>query len=499
MLVRPGARSRRPVRLPQRIAVVTDPLIARFADACGATGPLHLRVDLAGGGALAEGTVEQPFTLVGRDEACDVTLNDPEVNPRHAWLQVIGGRVFVADLGSRTGVLCPNGTRGSGWLEPGVPARLGPFHLRLRDAAGAPGASTDGYNPLAADPALKAKPTAALEFRNGRRAKDRWQVNRLVTLIGRSPDCKIHLTADDIAPYHCGLVATVDGLWVVDLSGHGVVVNGERMRVSPLPHGAELWVGRFLIGCHSPNPAAVAARPVGPRAGASGTLVVSAEAPLAVPAPAPARRAPDDEIDFGAVPDAGLPGSHIMADIFRAWVPNANGPHSNPILLSGSGPKPAAEAVAPASAPSASPVAELLDDLAAPGGWSVVPLLRQMADLHGRADAEFQQLLALMGQAFGRVPAEHVPALRHDLGRIIDVSAEIAALRTEVARAALSAAAARAIAAESRLEQWVPPSGRTPVPESREAHHARAADRLAALQRDRAERWQAVLALFADP
>lgn len=478
-----------------RIVVVPDPLISRFADACGATGPLHLRVDLAGGGALAEGTVDQPFTLVGRDESCDVTLNDAEVNPRHAWLQVIGGRVFLADLGSRTGVLWPNGTRGSGWLEPGVPARLGPFHLNLRHEAGAPGGSTDGYNPLAADPALKAKPPAALEFRNGRRAKDRWQVNRLVTLIGRSPDCKIHLNADDIAPYHCGLVTTGDGLWVVDLSGLGVVVNGERMRVSPLPHGAELWVGRFLIGCHSPNPAAVAARPVGPRAGASGTLSVSPDAPLAVPAP-PAARAPDDEIDFGATPDVGLPGSHIMADIFRAWVPNGNGPHSNPILLSGSGPKPIPAVLAPAPTTA---VAELLDDLAAPGGWSVVPLLRQMADLHGRADAEFQQLVALMAQAFARVPAEHVPALRHDLGRIIEVSAEIAVLRTEVARTALSAAAARAIATESRLEQWVPPSSQTPVPEPREAQHARAAEKLAALQQDRAERWQAVLALFADP
>jgi hypothetical protein len=288
---------------------------------------------------------------------------------------------------------------------------------------------------------------------------------------------------------------------VVDLSGHGVVVNGERMRVSPLPHGAELWVGRFLICCHSPNPAALAARPTGPRPGASGTLVVAPERPQPAPAvvpvvPAPPRRAPDDEVDFGAVPDAGLPGSHIMADIFRAWVPNANGPHSNPILLSGSGPKPVAVAT---PAPSGSPVAELLDDLSAPGGWSVVPLLRQMADLHGRADAEFQQLVALMAQAFTRAPAEHIPALRHDLARIFDISAEIATLRTEVARSALSAAAARAIAAESRLEHWVAPSSKTPVPEAREAQHVRAVERLAVLQRDRAERWQAVLALFTDP
>jgi hypothetical protein len=231
--------------------------------------------------------------------------------------QVIGGRVFVVDLGSRTGVLWPNGTRGSGWLEPGAPARLGPFYLYLRSAAGAPNSSTDGYNPLAADPVLRAKPPAALEFRNGRRVKDRWPVNRLVTLIGRSPDCKIHLTADDIAPYHCGLVATGDGLWVVDLSGHGVVVNGERMRVSPLPHGAELWVGRFLIGCNSPSPAAAAARPANPRAGASGTLTVAPDRPVPGAAPAPPadpHRAAAPSVHAQPVPSTIQPSTPPPAD-----------------------------------------------------------------------------------------------------------------------------------------------------------------------------------------
>src|SRR5262249_2140812 len=97
---RPALISPRWGKLP-----VSDPLIARFADACGATGPLHLRVDLADGGVLAEGSVAQPFTLVGRDDACDVTLSDPEVNLRHAWLQVLGGRVFAVDLGSHSGLV----------------------------------------------------------------------------------------------------------------------------------------------------------------------------------------------------------------------------------------------------------------------------------------------------------------------------------------------------------------------------------------------------------
>ena len=95
---------------------MNDPLIARFAEVCGATDPLNLRVHLAEGGVLAEGIVQQPFTLVGRDDACDVTLSDPEVNPRHTWLQVLGGRVYAIDLGAapdwsgRTGPPAPAGS-----------------------------------------------------------------------------------------------------------------------------------------------------------------------------------------------------------------------------------------------------------------------------------------------------------------------------------------------------------------------------------------------------
>ncbi len=36
---------------------MSDPLISRFAEACGAAGPLDLRVELVGGAVLAEGTV----------------------------------------------------------------------------------------------------------------------------------------------------------------------------------------------------------------------------------------------------------------------------------------------------------------------------------------------------------------------------------------------------------------------------------------------------------
>ncbi|HJZ59199.1 MAG TPA: FHA domain-containing protein, partial [Gemmataceae bacterium] len=317
---------------------MNDPLIVRFAEVCGATGPLDLRVDLPEGGVLAEGSVHQPFTLIGRDDACDVTLTDPEVNLRHAWLQVIGGRVYAVDLGSRTGLVWPDGQSGCGWLAIGTPVRVGPFRIHLRSPPSPqPAPISPSYDPLRSDPTLaRARPSVFLEFRNGKRAKDRWAVNRVITLVGQSEACKIHLNSDDIASHHCALVLTPVGLWVVDLSGRGVVVNGERMRVAPLPHGAELWVGRFLIGCHYPAVGATPplARPGTPTPptplpglpaspGAAGTAVL--RPPLPPPAFPPDSPAisdiPEDEVPLGFQPPtdpaAGLPSSHIMADAFR--------------------------------------------------------------------------------------------------------------------------------------------------------------------------------------
>ncbi len=488
---------------------MNDPLIARFADACGATAPLDLRVDLVGGGLLAEGSVNQPFTLVGRDDACDVTLSDPEINLRHVWLQVLGGRVFAVDLGSRTGLLWPNGARGPGWLDVGGPARVGPFTVQLRSlVSDKPSHYAPDYNPLAADSGAKSRPTVALEFRNGRRAKDRWSVNRLLTLIGRAPDCKIHLTADDISPYHCGLVSTRNGLWVVDLSGRGVVVNGERMRVAPLSQNAELWVGRFLIGCHYTNPPAPprVAPPTPAPMGKSGRLTPARQVPLP-PLPTPGVP-PDDEIDLGVEPEInGLPASHIMADAFRPWASSSSGPISNPINLTGS------------NSSSHPNLAEDSSSTGASDDWSVVPLLRQLTDLHGRTVAEFQQTLALVGQVFNRTKREHLAVLLHELTRIHELTAEIATLQSDVAGQALELAAlvrvwqvatADGATPNSDLGTWASPSTKTPLPEPvaiprdhpdaapLTEHAARSAERLRTLHRDRAARWQALIAIFSD-
>ena len=499
---------------------MNDPLIARFADACGATAPLDLRVDLADGGVLAEGVVEQPFTLVGRDDACDVTLTDPEVNPRHTWLQVLGGRVYAVDLGSRTGLIWPSGESGCGWLNPESPVRIGPFRLSLRKSPARRPTTDPDSSPLQGDLSLtRSRPAVALDFRNGKRAKDRWTVNRLITLVGRSEACKIHLNADDICAYHCGLVLTPSGLWVVDLSGRGVVVNGERMRVAPLTHGAELWVGRFLIGCHYPGvtntPAAGRPGTIAPPAPLPGLSSISRAGPRSATIARVAPPIPEDEVPLGEAPPSdplsGLPSSHIMADAFRVLI---SGPISSPILVTGSNPLPPVVPVPPARPPEPGWQAPADPPITPPpaGEPPVIPLLHHLAEIHGQMFDQFQQSLLLMVQVFGQVHREHSPTMQQELSCIQELNAELARLQSEVTRVAL----ADVLAVKNR----VGPSDQTPVPglsdapplgrmttiaapsgspEAAAAIHDWVVERIDTLQKERRSRWQKLVGLFAPP
>lgn len=472
---------------------MNDPLIARFAEACGATHPLHLRVGTAEGGVLAEGNVEQPFTLLGRDDACDVTLNDQEVNPRHAWFQVVGGRLYGLDLGSRAGIVWPDGPKRSGWLEAGTPVRIGPFKVQLRspvsDLTGPP-----GPDPLSADPNLsRAQPSVQLDFRNGRRVKDRWNVNRVVTLVGRSDSCKLHLHADDISMYHCGLVLTPSGLWVVDLSGRGVVVNGERMRVAPLTHGAELWIGRFLIGCHYP---ALGDTPSASRASKNGILLGGKhKASLTGQPTQPIKVNPiiaEDEVPLGGMPvhdpASGLPSSHIMCDAFAA--PAASGPISAPIFVTGSGNTPPTIPVANMARPTPSTP---LPPIPVPAAdTAVAPLLKQLSEIHGQMLEQFQQSLVLMTKLFNRAPESDSNALQQELTRIQDLNVELGKLQSEVARQSL---AQMAEAKTTTASDPTPPNGVPPLRAVRSEDAAGAIqeyveERIGALQKERRNRWE---------
>jgi pSer/pThr/pTyr-binding forkhead associated (FHA) protein len=221
-----------------------------FLEACGVPGGLRLAVQGPGGPQVTRPPLLQPFAVIGRDPGADLPLDDPAVNwARHAYLQALGGRVFCVDLGSRTGVHWDTGPRVNGWLRPGEAVRVGSSRVRLLPGADAPANAGDEKSPLAAGSlALGVASPVVLEFPAGATRDPLWRPDRQLTLVGNGRGCKLWLRSKRVSRYHCSLVATPAGLWVVDLlSREGVLLNGAPVRCATLRDGDELQVGSFLL------------------------------------------------------------------------------------------------------------------------------------------------------------------------------------------------------------------------------------------------------------
>src|SRR5207248_2730605 len=109
-----------------------------FWKACCAAGPLRIDVENTASHEVVRVSLDQPFALIGRASQADVRLKHNQADRRHAFLQVIGGRVYCLDLGSATGTWWPEGARRSGWIDLGQALRIGPYLVRLEGIGGPP-------------------------------------------------------------------------------------------------------------------------------------------------------------------------------------------------------------------------------------------------------------------------------------------------------------------------------------------------------------------------
>ncbi len=210
--------------------------------------------------------VNGPFALIGRDESCACRLDHADVSRRHAYLQAIFGRIFCIDLGSRTGTYWGDTPLRSGWLDPGVPVRIGPYQIELIDTLGFGRPSApfpDNFSPL--DPytgQLGKLPRVDLEILNGAVPSAEMTISRLITLVGSSARCKLRLQHASVARVDCGLVWLSDGLWVVDLSGRGHSrVRGKILRCARLENDQKLRLGRFHLCVQYPSEVMSSHRP----------------------------------------------------------------------------------------------------------------------------------------------------------------------------------------------------------------------------------------------
>lgn len=398
---------------------------AQFARACGAHAAVDLRIERGDGAVLAEGQLDYPFAVFGRDADCEITLSDPHVNPRHAALQVVGGRVLVADLGGNPlGVVGPAGGSGFAWLTPTAPAKIGPFHLYLQQPISvAPDPLDRGFNPFQPSPDLVGRmPRSVVRFLNGRTARAEWQVNRLMTFVGRAPECKISLAAEDIAAFHCYLLLTHAGLWVVDLlSPAGVRVNGEPVRYGRLADGDIVEVGRFRLGCWYPDGEPVAPgtefpTPAGP------TKLRVHDRPAAPPTPP-------------APPPAGTPGP-IAVNVTRAPASPA------PIQSPQSGVLPVFPEREHPPQSETLPLGYPRSDIAALLGATPEPSLPPLPPpVTAETDGGIQAMLHAL-QMFGNIPADQRIAAEAQVATLERLNRELQDLHDRVADAALLPASA---------------------------------------------------------
>ena len=404
-----------------------------FTEACGLKTPIDLRILRDDGTVLAEGELELPCALVGRDNVCEVTLLEADISLRHACIQAVGGRVLLADIGSRLGVSYGNERQPFVWLTPTTPVFLGSFRITLRRPLFVRPTIPDLSPFLPQSPSTDALPRVGVRFLNGKSIKTEWIVNRAVTFVGCAQDCKISLGADDIAPYHCYFVLTPQGLWVVDLLTEvGIRVNGEPVRYARLNTGDQLQVGRFRLGFQYLDEAPVS--------------VVLTSAPQRVPVvtAAPAISAP--QIHPNVVPQ--------LPDFTAALAPLMNAP-------------------AIANDP------------------SIAPLIHQFAVAQGQMMEQFQQSMVMVMNMFGQMHREQMDSMQSELARMAELNTEMQKLQAQMADQS------NPVIALPQENNPLSQAVNSAVSEESASQHNWVYERITALQKERQTIWQRLFGMMA--
>jgi hypothetical protein len=427
---------------------MSDQPLRLFREMCGADGDIELEISHVVRGKAYRTTFPLPFLVVGRHANADLVLADAEVGQRHAYLQLIDGRLRCIDLDSRTGIIWDDGDRESGWFSAWRGVTIGPYRIRHLAAA----ADDDGDDPQDPQSTMPADrdgwPAVSLEFTNPEPGPTLWAVNRVLSLVGRSPSCKVQLPCPSVCKFHCGLLRTSRGLWVTDLLG-GVFVNGERVRFAHLADRDQLWVGGYSIRVHyDPPPHAVSA-------------VARRDRVRSNP---PAQRVATALAATGS--PRWQPGDPVAGDLATMV----------PVGL----------------------------DLAEP---ALVPLVNQFAQMQQHMLDQFQQTMLAMVQTFGKLHRDQTELVRQELSHLHKLTAELNALRQELSAGPAgkpqAAAPAGSRPADGRLvsasEPAAPANGRPAGPPSKQQPadvHTWLQARFDALQRERQSHWQKLLAFL---
>jgi pSer/pThr/pTyr-binding forkhead associated (FHA) protein len=362
-----------------------------FLEACRSRGPLQLGVSYAGEPEILRRSFRQPFVVVGSDPTADLTLENSQVSDRHAYVQVIGGRVFCVDLGSRAGIQWGEVTGRWGWVHPRQGIRVGGCHLHLLEANQEQAAAVSPANPLAAPgPAGDCLPGVSLELLTGPAPEKTWRMNRTLALVGRAPECKVHVVAARVSRFHCSLLRTPQGVWVVDLLGKaGTFVNDQPVRWAYLEEGDEVRVGAVVIRCRYETP----------------------------PPASPQNTVPSTSLSGQQLSDVTGEGGRSLVPLGQPWPAGA--------LTVG----PPSLEFASASSLRKAGVADSI----------LIPLVEQFSAMQQQMFSQFQQSMVMLFQMFHTTQKEQMGQIREELDRLHDITRELTALQSELIKQNLTA------------------------------------------------------------
>jgi pSer/pThr/pTyr-binding forkhead associated (FHA) protein len=392
-----------------------DRIMNSFLNACGISRPLQLAVRGSSTNESGVRLLHQPFALIGRDQRADVPLDHKLVSRRHVYLQVVEGQAFWIDLDSRSGTLGDGQLRKFGWLEAGKVIRIGPFELqRLMEDSSAREDHSFEFRPaisplVARSHVSQPLPEVVLEFLNGPSRSACWPMNRMMSLIGSAGGCKFRLADPSVASFHCSLLRTPLGLWVVDLLGSdGIGVNDALVRYALLADNDVLKVGRYRIRIRS----RFAGWDQTSHPGGDRRTIHSMPGSLQGSSPGPV--SPGGE---PAIP--GFPALNLVAwpeSLSRALAPL----------------QPAAQAssmewISPgASEPARLEKGELTESV-------LVPLVNQFGLMQQQMLDQFQQAISMLVQMFGTLHRDQMELIRRELDQLRDLTKEFHALKLELA------------------------------------------------------------------
>jgi len=465
-----------------------------FRGACGLKAPWVLRCEESGPDheVVSRSRLALPFVIVGRDQDQGPRLSGPKVSRRHAYLQIVGGRLRVVDLQSRTGVVweapaeTPDGDR---YLEVGQAVRIGPY--RLSWSRGGHGEAISPAiieaSPMASSRSLALTPprpvgALVMPIRIGGE-ESLWRIEDDLTLFGRSESCRMVLNDRGVSRIHAAVARTPLGVWIVDLGSRtGVMVSGVRVQWAWLEDGDTVRLGRFTF----------VFRYLSPPSGIS-----RGEVPLAAGA---AREAAGDVSD----------------DSSRSQSSRSNGRE----LATRSAERPRNVVRVGADSNDVPIPATILEPSQTGGGIPLALWQRQMEMMES-----FHNDMIAMVQTFFALHREHYASIRDEMDRVEELTSELDSLRRKLSPEDSAAASQAADSPGSSPVRNALPRDRAPEsrpPDESEPHprpetsrgapgesppppregkapvaasemHGLITNRIAALQRERQSYWRRIL------